>query len=195
MAAQKGMDILNLSLGGGESAWEEVKLIGQGEMVLRVKANTVSQDALAVALSNIEEKGIVVVVAQGNEGKDEYAIASNVRFSAQEGPAPVVQATGACAPLLQNLKQHVVLVRPGNCGWGQMARHVQNAGGTVMLVAADLTKDTISLRDRTRVRIPVVVISSADGTTIETLLKSERSAVLEFATALVRVKTAGMVSS
>ncbi|KAG0194236.1 hypothetical protein DFQ28_000955 [Apophysomyces sp. BC1034] len=174
MAAQKGMDILNLSLGGGESAWEEVKLIGQGEMVLRVKANTVSQDALAVALSNIEEKGIVVVVAQGNEGKDEYAIASNVRFSAQEGPAPVVQATGACAPLLQNLKQHVVLVRP---------------------VAADLTKDTISLRDRTRVRIPVVVISSADGTTIETLLKSERSAVLEFATALVRVKTAGMVSS
>lgn len=31
---------------------------------------TIKQDALAVALSNIADKGIMVVVAQGNEGRD-----------------------------------------------------------------------------------------------------------------------------
>lgn len=31
---------------------------------------TIKQDALAVALSNIADKGIMVAVAQGNEGRD-----------------------------------------------------------------------------------------------------------------------------
>ncbi|KAI8063269.1 peptidase S8/S53 domain-containing protein [Gongronella butleri] len=53
MAADAGMDIINLSLGGGVSAW--------------------SEDALAVALSNLSKKGITVVVAQGNEGRDGIA--------------------------------------------------------------------------------------------------------------------------
>ncbi|KAI8339097.1 peptidase S8/S53 domain-containing protein [Chlamydoabsidia padenii] len=53
MAAKDGMDIINLSLGGGVSAWGE--------------------DALAVALSNLADRGIIVVVAQGNEGRDGIA--------------------------------------------------------------------------------------------------------------------------
>ncbi|CAO3598307.1 unnamed protein product [Absidia cylindrospora] len=53
MAAGAGMDVINLSLGGGVSAWGE--------------------DALAVALSNLANRGIVVVVAQGNEGRDGIA--------------------------------------------------------------------------------------------------------------------------
>ncbi|KAI8341971.1 peptidase S8/S53 domain-containing protein [Chlamydoabsidia padenii] len=53
MAANAGMDVINLSLGGGVSAWGE--------------------DALAVALSNLADRGIVVVVAHGNEGRDGIA--------------------------------------------------------------------------------------------------------------------------
>ncbi|CAO3629431.1 unnamed protein product [Cunninghamella echinulata] len=50
MALNTGMDIISLSLGGGIGAW--------------------SEDPLSVALSNLALKGITVVVAQGNEGKD-----------------------------------------------------------------------------------------------------------------------------
>ncbi|KAI8089167.1 peptidase S8/S53 domain-containing protein [Halteromyces radiatus] len=53
MAVNAGMDVINLSLGGGVSAWGE--------------------EALAVALSNLAEKGVIVVVAQGNEGRDGIA--------------------------------------------------------------------------------------------------------------------------
>ncbi|KAI9033957.1 peptidase S8/S53 domain-containing protein [Phycomyces nitens] len=50
LAYNAGMDIINLSLGGSQNAWEE--------------------EALAVALSNLAERGVVVIVAQGNDGKD-----------------------------------------------------------------------------------------------------------------------------
>ncbi|KAI9319203.1 peptidase S8/S53 domain-containing protein [Dichotomocladium elegans] len=53
MAVKAGMDIINLSVGGGVSAWEE--------------------DPLAVALSNIADRGVLVIVAQGNEGRDGLA--------------------------------------------------------------------------------------------------------------------------
>ncbi|ORZ22157.1 peptidase S8/S53 domain-containing protein [Absidia repens] len=53
MAVSAGMDVINLSLGGGVSAWAE--------------------DALAVALSAMADRGIIVVVAQGNEGRDGIA--------------------------------------------------------------------------------------------------------------------------
>ncbi|CAO3595191.1 unnamed protein product [Absidia cylindrospora] len=53
MAVSAGMDVINLSLGGGVSAWAE--------------------DALAVALSTMADRGIIVVVAQGNEGRDGIA--------------------------------------------------------------------------------------------------------------------------
>ncbi|ORY97244.1 hypothetical protein BCR43DRAFT_523460 [Syncephalastrum racemosum] len=52
-AAQAGVDIINLSLGGGVSAWQE--------------------DALSVTLSNMVDQGIVIAVAQGNEGRDGIA--------------------------------------------------------------------------------------------------------------------------
>ncbi|CAO3633503.1 unnamed protein product [Cunninghamella blakesleeana] len=50
MALNAGMDIISLSLGGGIGAW--------------------SEDPLSVALSNLALKGITIVVAQGNEGKE-----------------------------------------------------------------------------------------------------------------------------
>ncbi|KAL0092386.1 secreted subtilisin-like serine protease [Phycomyces blakesleeanus] len=50
LAFNAGMDIINLSLGGSQNAWEE--------------------ESLAVALSNLVDRGVVVIVAQGNEGKD-----------------------------------------------------------------------------------------------------------------------------
>ncbi|KAG2225536.1 hypothetical protein INT45_010363 [Circinella minor] len=52
-AIEAGSNIINLSLGGDQSAWQE--------------------DALAVALSNVGDLGIMVVVAQGNEGNDGIA--------------------------------------------------------------------------------------------------------------------------
>ncbi|KAI8139731.1 peptidase S8/S53 domain-containing protein [Fennellomyces sp. T-0311] len=51
-AVKAGMDIINLSLGGSTGSWEE--------------------DALAVALSNIADRDVLVVVAQGNEGRDGF---------------------------------------------------------------------------------------------------------------------------
>ncbi|KAI8890800.1 subtilisin-like protein [Backusella circina FSU 941] len=50
MAVKAGMNIINLSLGDGLGSWEE--------------------DSLAVALSSIVDRGVAVIVAQGNEGDD-----------------------------------------------------------------------------------------------------------------------------
>ncbi|KAG2222299.1 hypothetical protein INT45_006978 [Circinella minor] len=232
MAVKAGMDIINLSLGGGIGAWEE--------------------DPLAVALSNIADQGVFVSVAQGNEGRDGFefmriklnlvifsqgiertpspAVGDHVlavasmdneytmsdakdKFTTNHTIFPIMtiisnqtsnEASLGCAPILNDLTGHIVLLRRGQCEFGQKAIHVQNAGGIGLLVYSDPGDDAveIDLRRYTRVNIPVASISGDNGTQIFHLLtttttteaKNNNSMTIKFSEQLVKIDTGGLPS-
>ncbi|ORX51670.1 subtilisin-like protein [Hesseltinella vesiculosa] len=224
MAADAGMDIINLSLGGGVSAW--------------------SEDALAVALSNLSKKGISIVVAQGNEGRDGIArtpspavgdqvIAvgsvdntiklshivhlfqegheiANFEYVSGDGPGfklggqpqglVILEKETACDPILQNVHDQVVAVKRGECDFGQKAMQVQNAGGTGVLVYSTGADDAVSidLHRYTRITIPVASVSGEDGVALLDAYHESKITnsplSAKFISELTEVKTGGLLS-
>ncbi|KAI9477111.1 peptidase S8/S53 domain-containing protein [Zychaea mexicana] len=245
MAMKAGMDVINLSLGGGVSAWQE--------------------DPLAVALSNMADQGVFVAVAQGNEGRDGIertpspavgdhvlAVASmdnNAKFghvftlsstndsndndtityeytlSVAKGKFPTNHTTfpvmalisnhssniasSGCDPILHDLTGYVVLLRRGNCDFGQKAMHAQNAGAVGLLIYSQPgnTAVEIDLERYTHVRIPVGSINGDDGaqmfkrlatltttTAATTDNATPANMTIKFSEQLVKIKTGGLPS-
>ncbi|KAI8072064.1 peptidase S8/S53 domain-containing protein [Thamnidium elegans] len=201
MAVKAGTDIINLSLGGGMSSWEE--------------------DPLAVALSNMASKNITVVVAQGNEGRDGIArtpspaIGKNLisvgsvdnkqRYSQvihdeqsedDEGIYEYLSSQGQtfpangdsfvlaifegdnesiCQPLdaSHNITGKVVLVKRGQCDTEDKANNVKFAGGVGLLIYN--AKDVSSFAGEKLnydLPLPVATLSYEVGTLLASAVKA-----------------------
>ncbi|KAI8146985.1 peptidase S8/S53 domain-containing protein [Fennellomyces sp. T-0311] len=172
-AIRDGMNIINLSIGSDEAAWEE--------------------DALAVALSSMGDHGIIVVVAQGNEqdgiartpspttgrhtlaaasvdngikladvikvdnASFEYVLSDDSLHSFTDTTIRLALKDLACEPFQERLDNMTVLVKRGSCSFVDKAINVQNAGGTGILIYQDDDSNEldIGLLHRRKVHIPI----------------------------------------
>ncbi|KAG2206094.1 hypothetical protein INT47_003743, partial [Mucor saturninus] len=217
MAVKAGMNVINLSLGGGYSAWQE--------------------DPLAVALSNIAGKNIVVVVAQGNEGTDgiartpspaigkglisvgsidneeklsqviqssdngiyEYQLTGGNTFTEDSDPLVLTTLNGtACEPLIgQNLTGQVVMLQRGACDDRVMADMVYKAGGAGILIYNNDTDISDSTQNYDT-PIPVAALDFERGSDLMNMLSlyhQEAPFTIQFTAKLVKVKSSGRASA
>ncbi|KAI8393906.1 peptidase S8/S53 domain-containing protein [Radiomyces spectabilis] len=219
-AVVAGMNIINLSLGGGESAWEE--------------------DALAVALSNIVDRGVMVVVAQGNEGRDgiartpspsighhiisvasvdinerwvrrfhvvhngsavdtlNYSVGGNKLLRFPVGPnvgITLVKET-ACRPLLRSLRGLIASVEEGLCSASVKARNIQAAGaeGIIFLHSSESKKKYAKLEASPQIHIPVITLNTGSSLSLLHALQHNVSLKARFDEEKVHIKTAGQPS-
>ena len=195
-AAEDGMDVINMSLGGG--------------------ANGI-QDLLTLAVDNLDRMGIVVAVSNGNEGPGHYTVgspgsaeralsagASTVGhfvglpltvegsvFAAATGDfasppdpltAPLAVVTGttnglstACTvgvPPLPTLSGAIALISRGTCSFSEKIRNAQNAGAVAVVVANNVAGDpTAMASDGTadQPTVPAVMVGLADGQVLKDL--------------------------
>ena len=81
-------------------------------------------------------------------------------------------ASLGCEPISNDLTGHIVLLRRGQCEFGQKAMHVQDAGGIGLLVYSNPGDDAveINLEKYTRVNIPVGSVNGDNGAKVFQLL-------------------------
>ncbi|KAG0168410.1 hypothetical protein DFQ30_004800 [Apophysomyces sp. BC1015] len=213
LAAKSGVDIINLSLGGGLSAWQE--------------------DALAVALSNLVDTGIVVIVAQGNEGRDgvartpspsigqhvltvastdntermarvlhvmngskiessfEYTLSDENQFTLPNlTNLSSIQTRAACDPIREDLAGQMVLVPPrGRCTLGRKASHLQKAGATgLLVVGSDEEEEELSLE---KIQLPVIYLDEEDALVLSNFLSQRQALTLNFASKPLHIQRSG----
>jgi subtilisin family serine protease len=195
-AAADGMDVLNMSLGGGAHG---------------------IQDLLTVAVDNLDRMGIVVAVSNGNEGPGHYTVgspgsaeralsagASTVGhfvglpltveesvFAAATGDfaspavpliAPLAVVTGTTNGLstactvgdlpLPSLSGAIALISRGNCSFSEKIRNAQNAGAVAVVVANNVAGDpTAMASDGTadQPTVPAVMVGLMDGLALQLL--------------------------
>lgn len=193
-AAADGMDVINMSLGGG--------------------ANGI-QDLLTVAVDNLDRMGVVVAVSNGNEGPGHYTVGSpgsaeralsagastvghfvglplaigEEEFAAATGdfavPAspltkPLAVVAGstnglstACSALpAGSLSGSIALISRGGCTFSQKIRNAQTAGAAAVLVANNVAGDpTAMASDGTanQPTVPAVMVGLADGQELKSM--------------------------
>ncbi|KAF7727701.1 hypothetical protein EC973_007257 [Apophysomyces ossiformis] len=174
LAVKSGVDIINLSLGGGLSAWQE--------------------DALAVALSNLVDTGIVVIVAQGNEGRDEYTLSDNEQYTLPKlTNLSSIPTRVACNPIREDLTGRMVLVPTrGICTLRRKASYIQEAGAIGILVVESDEDEDISFKD---VQLPVVYLNEEDIAPLSELLSQADTITLSFPSKPLRIHASDMVPS
>lgn len=163
-AYEDGMDVINMSLGGGSSG---------------------AQDLLTIAVDNLDRAGVVVAVSAGNEGPGYMTVgspgmaeraltagASSVGhyvglpilagdpaaevtvgavgdFAVPEedltAPLAVVLDDGAlstaCLPLTDDLAGQIALISRGGCTFGQKIQNAEDAGAIAAIVVNNLPGD------------------------------------------------------
>lgn len=188
-----GMDVVNMSFGGG-SGW--------------------SEDPLSVAASRLVRDGIVMVASAGNAGSnglytsgspglgvgvinvasfDNWMITSlSIDITAANGnmsivhsspgnskyrfkyeyPAPVtapIDSEGSvegCAPYTGSFPDQILLIKRGNCTFVEKAAHAQAAGAVGVMVYNTEPELMSPTSASPNVTIPLVVIKSDDGQAI-----------------------------
>jgi minor extracellular serine protease Vpr len=166
-AYMDGMDIVNMSLGGGAHG---------------------IQDLLTIAVDNLDEAGMISAVAAGNSGPGHYTVespgsaaralsagastvghfvatpitAGSGTYAAASGDfatvaadltAPLTVVTGggtngldtACSPLSVDLSGTIALVTRGTCSFSTKIRNAQAAGAVAVLVGNSVAGDPIAM--------------------------------------------------
>ncbi|MFZ5871826.1 MAG: S8 family serine peptidase, partial [Actinomycetota bacterium] len=172
-AAEDGMDVINMSLGGGASG---------------------VQDLLTVAVDNLDRAGIVVAVAAGNDGPGEYTVGSpgsaeraltagassvghfvalplsgvdaaaggTVNTAVGDFPVPTAPITGALVPMvakgalllgcatsdftgLSTTATDVAVVKRGSCAFSQKVANAKAAGADAVVVVNNVAGDPTAM--------------------------------------------------
>jgi subtilisin family serine protease len=192
-AVEDGMDVLNLSLGGGASG---------------------NQDLLTVAIDNVDRAGVVVAVAAGNSGPgygtvespgsaeraltagassvgqfvgvpvrsdgSQVAVAAIGDFPTPQedltAPLGVVVSDGtlglACAALpAASLDGRIALVSRGACSFGTKVSNAEKAGAVATIVVNNLPGDPIAMATDAAFpsTIPAVMVGEGDKATMMAL--------------------------
>lgn len=192
-AAADGVDVINMSLGGGASG---------------------IQDLLTMAVDDLDQAGIVMAIAAGNDGPGHYTVGSpgsaeraltagastvghfvtaqikapSGTYNAATGDFATVSAdttavlaaasgTGAaglsqaCSALSGSYTGMIVLVARGGCTFSTKVWNIQNAGGAAAVVVNNVAGDPIAMgfdtTFATQPTIPAYMLSLADGTAIK----------------------------
>ena len=161
-----GMDVVNMSLGGGSSGF---------------------QDLLTHAVDNLDQAGLVLAISAGNNGPGRYTVGSpgsaeraltsgastvghfvgarvtvsGESFGAASGdfatveedltrPLAVVPGTTnglstACTALSQDLSGKIALISRGTCSFSVKIRNAQQAGAVAVLVANNVAGDPTAM--------------------------------------------------
>ncbi len=161
-----GMDVVNMSLGGGSSGY---------------------QDLLTHAVDNLDQAGMVLAISAGNNGPGHYTVGSpgsaeraltsgastvghfvgapvtvaGKSYGAASGdfatvknnltaPLAVVKGTSfglstACSAVSQNLTGKIALISRGACTFSTKIRNAQNAGAVAVLVQNNVAGDPTAM--------------------------------------------------
>ena len=185
-AAEDGMDVINMSLGGGAHG---------------------IQDLLTVAVDNLDRMGIVVAVSNGNEGPGHYTVGSpgsaeralsagastvghfvglpltvgGSAFAAATGDFPVPSAdltarwgwspgprtvlSTACEALpAGSLTGKIALISRGTCSFSQKILNAENAGAVAVVVSNNVAGDpTAMASDGTATQPTVAAVMVGSG--------------------------------
>src|SRR5438477_6032825 len=181
-AVADGMDVLNLSLGGGP----------------------VPNDPLVTAVNNAVEAGVIVAIAAGNAGPGSGTVESpgiaekvitvgastNPHFVGIPATVPSLGTFGAalgqftgygvvtnapyltttpsngCTAITNNVSGQIVLIARGSCTFSTKIRNAQNAGASSVIVYNNVAGDPISMgQDGTpnQPTIPAAMVSQSNG--------------------------------
>src|SRR6266699_1414872 len=186
-AVADGMDVLNLSLGGGP----------------------VPNDPLVTAVNNAVDAGVIVAIAAGNAGPGSGTVESpgiaekvitvgtstNPHFVGIPATVPSLGTFGAargqftgygvvtnapyltttpsngCTGITNNVSGQIALIARGSCTFSTKIRNAQNAGASSVIVYNNVAGDPISLgQDATpnQPTIPAAMISKSNGQAMAT---------------------------
>src|SRR5437660_9827751 len=186
-AVADGMDVLNLSLGGGP----------------------VPNDPLVRAVNNAVDAGVIVAIAAGNAGPGSGTVESpgiaekvitvgastNPHFVGIPATVPSLGTFGAalgqftgygvvtnapyltttpsngCTAITNNVSGQIVLIARGSCKFSTNIRNPQNAGASTVIVYNNVAGDPISMgQDGTpnQPTIPAAMVSKSNGQAMAT---------------------------
>ena len=186
-AVADGMDVLNLSLGGGP----------------------VPNDPLVTAVNNAVDAGVIVAIAAGNAGPGSGTVESpgiaekvitvgastNPHFVGIPATVPSLGTFGAalgqftgygvvtnapyltttpsngCTAITNNVSGQIVLIARGSCTFSTKIRNAQNAGASSVIVYNNVAGDPISMgQDGTpnQPTIPAAMVSKSNGQAMAT---------------------------
>src|SRR6266568_4010759 len=186
-AVADGMDVLNLSLGGGP----------------------VPNDPLVTAVNNAVDAGVIVAIAAGNAGPGSGTVESpgiaekvitvgastNPHFVGIPATVPSLGTFGAalgqftgygvvsnapyltttpsngCTAITNNVSGQIALIARGSCTFSTKIRNAQNAGASSVIVYNNVAGDPISMgQDGTpnQPTIPAAMVSKSNGQAMAT---------------------------
>ncbi|RUS32366.1 peptidase S8/S53 domain-containing protein [Jimgerdemannia flammicorona] len=217
MAYKAGMDVINLSLGGG-SAWEEDpgsifadKLVGLGRSLVIAQGNDGAGGILAasapgtgrrvIAAASFDNLALVmnILTVSTLPGEVIGYLTDGDPPALADVPLVAVSNTTAveddgCNAITKDIKGKIALIKRGTCAFLTKVTNAQNAGAVGVIIYTKDGQAPIAVSTDATIKIPVVCIANADGVKISITLSKGPKITFGKDVVLGSIPTAGTVS-